>query len=173
MQRLIILIYVFLSVGCICCNEKKDKAEIITSYKTIRSAMIDADDVQDRFFVKATQLLGQIKDNKDAIVDTKGFEGLLDSARNANDNEIKIISSVKEPDSEIKYREKSLNFANLLSALYQKQFREFISILNSKSDGRFEKSQTILYGKLLEWKQSKENWKQANQEMRDKYNITN
>ena len=173
MQRIILLTY-FLAIACFfCCNEKKDTSEIIASYKTIRTALVDADDVQDSFFVKATQLLSQINDNKYATVDTKELKILLDSSITANDNETKIIYSVKEPDNKIKYREKSLTFVNLLNDLYQNQFKQFISILESKSGDRFEKSRAILYEKLLVWKQAKDDWKEANQEMRDKYSITN
>src|SRR5438046_3190742 len=145
MKRLISFITFFGAIYFFSCNEKKDTSEVIASYKTIRSAIYDANETQNNFFKKATELLGEVKDNKDAVVDTKGLKVLLDSAISSNDRETKTISLAKEPDDEIEYKQKALRFVYLLSDLYQNEFVRYISILNSNSENRFEDCKPLLY----------------------------
>jgi len=153
------------------CKEKKDITEIQKSYIIIRSAIGHANQIQDSFFVEAVQRLGEVKYNVDAVVDTKELQILLDRAKASNETEINIIANTKEPDEEIKYKEKAIQFVKLLNAIYNDEFSEFISILNSKPENRFDSCQVLLYEKMRAMSKAMHDCADASASIRKKYDI--
>ena len=164
------LLVVMLSVSCKT-KENKDATELAKSYGLIYGAFVTSNQVQDNFFGKATELLGQVKYDKDGVVDTKPLEILLDSAKTANNSQIELINMATEPDDDIKYKAKAITFVNILKDLYNNKFPEFISVLNSKTEDRFEKAQQLLYKPMLAMSKAMHDCHDAGEELRKKYNI--
>ena len=152
-------------------DEKKDTTEVAKSFGLIYTAFITTKEVQNRFFGKATDLLGQIKYNNEALIDTKNLKLLLDSAKKANEIQINIISMAEEPDQSIGYKEKTLKYISKVKDLYNNQFPQLITILNSKAEGRFEKSQALLFEKMTEMSKAMHECHDAGVELREKYDI--
>jgi len=55
--------------------------------------------------------------------------------------------------------------------LYNNQFPQLISILKSKTENKFEKSQTLLMSKMTEMSKAMHECHEAGQELREKYDI--
>lgn len=152
-------------------DEKKDITEVAKSYGLIYTAFVTTKQVQNRFFGKATDLLGQVKYNNDVVIDTKELELLLDSATKANETQIGLINLAEEPDQSIRYKEKALRYIMMLKELYNNQFPQLITIFNSKEGNRFERSQKLILAKMSEMSKAMYECHDAGVELVEKYDI--
>lgn len=152
-------------------NSQEDISKIAESYALIHASFRLLNKVQNNFFGKAADILEQIKYDKKAIADTRELEALLDSAKEANETQISIITVTGEPDPEIKYKEKALRYVNLLKGLYDNEFPQFITVLNSNIEDRYEKSRSVLYAKMKEMSNAMHDCSDAENQLREKYNL--
>jgi hypothetical protein len=177
MNRLFFLILVSFAVisnSCKSNNAKsKDPSEIAKSYGIIYSSFIITNETQNNFFGKATELLGVIKNDKSALVNTRELELSLDSAKSACETRVSILNAADEIDEEIKYKAKALDFAYKVASLYKNEFPLLIKILNSKSTNRFDESQKLLLDKMKEMQKVMYECHDAGEAFRQKYDIQN
>ena len=153
------------------CAPKKDKSEVIKSYDLIYSSFIYSKDAQQKFIDKTVESLNTIKNDKNASVDTKKLAVLLDGAKMANNSRLPIINRADEIDENIMYKEKVLKYVNLLNSLYDKEFEDYIKILDTQTEDRFEKSSQMLLPRLTELDKVGNACTEAGQQIRSKYDI--
>src|SRR5688572_27476851 len=169
MHRRYISVVIFFSVFIYTCKtneEKSDIAAVGKSYGLIYTAFAISNIVQNDFFGEATELLDQLRKNNDVEIDTKKLELLLDSSKIANESQMNIINLADEPDPVIGYKGKALKFVKIVKELYDNQFPQLISILNSKTENKFEKSQALLMSKMNEMSKAMHECHDAGQELR-------
>jgi hypothetical protein len=177
MNRLFFLILVSFAVISNSCKsnitKSKDPSEIAKSYGIIYNSFIVTNETQNNFFGKAVELLGVIKNDKSALVNTRELELSLDSAKSACETRISILNAADEIDEEIKYKAKALDFAYKVASLYKNEFPLLIKILNSKSTNRFDESQKLLLDKMEEMQKVMYECHDAGEAFRQKYDIQN
>jgi hypothetical protein len=169
----LLFVSTIVAVNLLSCNSKSDRStdQVGLSYINIRVAFEFTKKAQEDFFDEAAVKLKEVRDNKDAIVDTKNLEELLESAKSASESRLSMIDSTEEVDDEIKYKEKALKYVTLLNSLYKNEMVQFVTILKSNAGDRFEKCKTLLYERMNEMKEQQLACKEAEQEVIDKYNI--
>lgn len=173
MPRLFFCLLLLLSVNSFFCksksSEKRDEVQL--SYITIYTAFSVMEEIGEDVLLEANERMTEVKNDKGAIVDTRRLQELLDSAQMAGQLRLAILTSAQEVDDDIRFREKALKFATLLDKLNQNELVQIVEILNSNAEDRFEKCQTILFPGLKELKAQWVLCSEAEQEVKEKYDI--
>jgi hypothetical protein len=153
------------------CSGTQDVEKVAESYGFIHSSFVFSKEAQQKFIDKAAEALNAVKYNKDAVIETKELNQLLDSARLANQSRLPMINAAEEMDDDIKYKAKVSYYVTLLDTLYNNQFKDFIKILDSKSEDRFDRSSQLLLAPLKELDKAGKACSEAGEQIRSKYEI--
>jgi len=168
MLRLIPFVTAIIFFACRSSN-KSDRVE--TSYRIIHNSVVRTSNAGDAFFAKAIQLLSEARNNRDSLIDTKEFEKLLDEVSYANETEFITLNLAKEPDAQIKYKEKAFKVLNMLSDVYGNEFTQFASIVNSKSENKIKIFHDLMEEKIKKIEEALIECDDAGKTLRKKYNI--
>jgi hypothetical protein len=128
-------------------------------------------DLQQSLIDNATVAILTVKEDKTATIDTKSLQQLLDSAKKKNFLRQQNIEKITEVDAEINYKGKVLDYVQHFNNLYDKEFKDFLVILNDKEQDRFAKGAAILMPKLKLIKEREIEFKNAQQAFKSKYPV--
>jgi hypothetical protein len=128
-------------------------------------------DLQQSLIDKATVAILTIKEDKAATIDTKSLQQLLDSAKKRNILRLQNIEKITEVDAGINYKGKVLDYVQHFNNFYEKEFKDFLVILNDKEQDRFAKGAAILMPKLKLIKEREIEFKNAQQAFKSKYPV--
>ena len=127
---------------------------------------------QQNFIDKLTSSLLAVKDDKNAVIDTKELESLFRVAKTKNIERQSNLDKIAEFDNDINYKGVTMEYFKSYNTLYEDEIPKAISIFGEKSEDRFERIGNLLMPKLTITKQKELALKQAQKEFEAKYEET-
>ncbi|MCW3128400.1 MAG: hypothetical protein JWO03_4058 [Bacteroidetes bacterium] len=112
-----------------------------------------------------------IKEDTSRTLDSTMLKAYLETAKTENDDMLKVLRNAEEIDDELKYKEKAIEYGNIISGLYEKEFPQAISLLGSHDDNRIETATKTLAPGLIKMKDAGEEVEQLSLRVKEKYNI--
>ncbi len=171
MQK-IILLFLISAIIAVSCKQSGNKTETFTArqyYDSISYYYNLTKEIHPKLIAEITQSLLAIKTNKNAIVDTKALQLLVDSAVEQNNSRIKIIEKIKEVDSDIDYKEKVLSYLKIFDSFYTNELQEYIRLAGKVNEDRFTIGSKLLTPKLLLIKEKQTDFENARDAFKEKY----
>jgi hypothetical protein len=164
---------IFLIVSIVSCKQSAvSTSRAIKFYDSINHQVNLTRPPQQAFIDKATLDISQVKENKNAIIDTIELPKYLESAKITNINRLKMIENINEVDPEINYKEIMVNHVKLLSRYYNNEFTNCIKVLGSTQQNRFENCSTFMVPALTNLKTDLDEIKKAKIDFKNKYRFT-
>lgn len=172
MQNLLFAAIIAVIVLSSCGGKHKTDIFLARSYFDSVKNEIDAGKkIQQKLINETAQIILSIKENAAFIVDTKSFRALLDSAQKANLETRQNIAKITEIDPQINYKGKVLEYMNQFNSFYDKEYKEFVVLLDQKLENRFEKLATLMASKLTLLKERETELENAKVAFNNKYPV--
>lgn len=167
------LLLIIIACTQVACKESKkaDPKEVLVFYSTIEESFIKYYAPQHLFMERATEVVNEIKANNDAIIDTKELRTVLEDAKKSCYERMRIVASVKEVDESIGYKNAVAKSIDVFSKACDKEFKDFIDLLDLKTENKLDKLTQIVQPKLYEIETVAKECEAAGTELITKYNI--
>ena len=167
------LLLVLIACSQISCKEKvnADPKEVATFYTTIQEAFGANYEPQHLFLDKASEAVNKVSVDNNAVIDTKELRDLLLNAKRACTERMRIVASVKEVDTNIDYKNKVGKSIDVFSKACDKEFKDFIDLLDLKVDNKLDKLTQIVQPTLYAIETAAKDCEAAATELTTKYAI--
>lgn len=150
----------------------KDRKKAFNFYSLINKQIDFANQDQQKFIDKLTSSLLAVRDNKNALINTRELESLFDVAKAKNIERQNNLDKIVEFDKDLNFKDIVMEYFNSYNALYEDEIPKAILIYGEKSEDRFERIGNLLIPKLGIIKQKELALKQAQKDFRAKYEQT-
>ncbi len=150
---------------------KANPNEVAIFYATIQESFGSNYEPQHLFLSKATEAVTKVSIDNNAMIDTKELAQLLSDAKKASTERMRIIASVKEVDAEIDYKNKVGKSIDIFSKACDKEFKDFIEVLDLKIEHKLDKLTQIVQPKLYEIETAAKDCETANEDLVKKYGL--
>jgi len=169
-MRITTLFFISLLIFLSSCGQtSKDSRKAFEFYDLVNKQIALGKPEQQKFIDKMTASLLAVRDDKNAVINTKELQSLFDSAKKINFERQNNLEKISEFDSEINYKSVTMEYFKSYNGLYQDEMPKAISIFGEKSEDRFERVGKLLIPKLQITKQKELALKQAQQDFKAKY----
>lgn len=167
------LLLVLIACSQIACKEKvnADPKEVTAFYTTIQETFGANYEPQHLFLNKATEAVNKVGVDNNAVVDTKELRELLLNAKKACTERMRMVASLKEVDININYKNKVVKSIDVFSKACDKEFKEFIDLLDLKVENKLDKLTQIVQQTLYEIETTAKECEAAATELTTKYAI--
>lgn len=167
------LLLVVISIATLSCKEKvkATDAEAAQFYTTIQQSFGASYEPQHLFMEKASEAVAKVKDDNNAVIDTKEIKAILFEAKKSSIDRMRIVQSVKEVDKSIDYKNLVAKSIDLFSKACDKEFKDFVELLDLKVDNKLDKLTQIVQQKLYEIETAAKEAEVAKDELIAKYHI--
>ena len=167
------LLLVLIAFSQISCKEKvnADPKEVATFYTTIQGAFGANYEPQHLFLEKASEAVTKVSVDNNAVIDTKELRDLLLNAKRACTERMRIVASIKEVDSNIDYKNKVGKSIDIFSKACDKEFKDFIDLLDLKVENKLDKLTQIVQPTLYQIETAAKECEAAAAELTTKYAI--
>jgi hypothetical protein len=156
-----------------CAQTVKDSKKAFEFYDSVNKQIALGKPKQQEFIDKLTTSLLTIRENKNAIIDTKELQALFDLAKTTNEERQRNLEMISEFDTDLNYKEFVMDYFKSYNGLYQDEIPKAIKIFGEKSEDRFERVGNLLMPKLKLTKQKELALKQAQSDFKAKYEALN
>jgi len=151
----------------------KDSKKAFEFYDSVNKQIALGKPKQQEFIDKLTTSLLTIRENKNAIIDTKELQALFDLAKTTNEERQRNLEMISEFDTDLNYKGFVMDYFKSYNGLYQDEIPKAIKIFGEKSEDRFERVGNLLMPKLKLTKQKELALKQAQSDFKAKYEALN
>jgi hypothetical protein len=163
-------LFISLSIFLSSCDQAvKDSKKAFEFYDLVNKQIALGIPKQQGFIDKLTSSLLTIRDNKNAVIDTKELQALFDLAKTTNEERQIDLEKISEFDTDLNYKSVTMDYFKSYNGLYQDEIPKAIKIFGEKSDDRFERVGNLLMPKLKITKQKELLLKQAQTDFKTKY----
>lgn len=152
-----------------CGQTVKDNKKAFEFYDLVNKQITLGKPKQQEFIDKLTASLLTIRDNKNAVINTKELQSLFDLAKASNEERQKNLENISEFDSDLKYKKMTMDYFRSYNGLYDNEMPKAIKLLGEQSEERFERVGNLLIPKLKIIKQKELALKQAQNDFKAKY----
>ena len=172
-MRITTLIFGALFIFLTSCGQtSKNTKKAFDFYSLVNKQIAFGRQAQQNFIDKLTSSLLAVKNNKNAVIDTKELESLFRVAKTKNIERQSNLDKIAEFDNDINYKGVTMEYFKSYNTFYEDEIPKAISIFGEKSEDRFEKIGNLLMPKLTITKQKELALKQAQKEFEAKYEET-
>lgn len=168
------LLLIIIACSQISCKEKvnADPIEAAAFYATIQEAFGFKYEPQHLFLDKASEAVNKVSADNNAVIDTKELRELLMNAKRACTDRMRIVASVKEVDTDIDYKNKVGKSIDVFSKACDKEFKDFIDLLDLKVENKLDKLTQIVQPTLYAIETAAKDCDAAASELKTKYAIS-
>ena len=152
-------------------NVKANPKDVVVFYNTIQESFNKYADPQHLLMEKASDAVNKIQADNNAIIDTKELRAILAEAKKASAARMAIVVAVKEVDATIDYKNKVINSINILNKAYDKEFKEYIDLLDVKTENKLDKLTQIMQPALYEIETAAKDCEVAGNNLATKYDF--
>lgn len=150
----------------------KDRKKAFNFYSLINKQIDFGKPDQQKFIDKLTSSLLTVRDNKNAVIDTKELESLFNAAKTKNIERQRNLDKIVEFDNDLNFKGVVMEYFKSYNELYEDEVPKAILIYGEKSGDRFERIGNLLIEKLRIIKQNELALKQAQKDFKAKYEET-
>jgi hypothetical protein len=150
--------------------EENKKKEITRSFIAAHKAFVRTHPAQEKLFMKFTDAINALDDNRTIVIDTKELDSLLTFAREVNAKRRQLVNENVAQDSAILYHDKANDLINATDSFYQK-FPGLIQILQETGEDRYDRYVQLMSDPLTRMRTAQEKYQEASDEMTKKYGI--
>ncbi|MBS0646411.1 MAG: hypothetical protein JSR97_07440 [Verrucomicrobia bacterium] len=147
----------------------KDSKKAFEFYDLVNKQIALGKPSQQEFIDKLTTSLLTIKENKNALIDTRELQTLFDFAKATNEERQKELEKISEFDTDLNYKGITMDYFKSYNGLYENEIPKAIKIFVEQSEDRFERVGNLLMPKLKITKQKELALKQAQNDFKAKY----
>jgi hypothetical protein len=167
------LLLIVIACSQISCKDKvnADPKEVATFYNTIQEAFGAHYEPQHLFLDKASEAVTKVSVDNNAVIDTKELRELLLNAKKSCTERMRIVASVKEVDTNIDYKNKVGKSIDVFSKACDKEFKDFIDLLDLKVENKLDKLTQIVQPTLYTIETAAKDCEAAGNELAVKYGI--
>lgn len=167
----ILIVSIFSLSSCNSGNPEENKRkEIIGSFITAHKAFVRTNPAQDNFFMKFSDAVNALNENRAAVIDTKELDSLLVFAKETNARRRQLVNETVVEDSTILFHSKANEFINTLDSFYQK-IPALIQIFQATGEDRYDQYLLLMSDPMKRMKAAQEKYQEATDAMTQKYNI--
>jgi hypothetical protein len=141
-------------------------------YDSINNEINVTRPLQQSFLDKTAYAIMNIREHKDAIVDTAELKRCLDSAKRMNVVRLSRIELINEIDKDLNYKQQLVSHVKLLGKYYNNEFDDCIRYLGSYEGDRFQKCSTLMMPALMIIKTDLNQLEQTKMSFKAKYGFT-
>ncbi len=152
-----------------CTSKKPDTARAYSFYDSVNTQLELNRSFREKLMDTVEQMLSIIKGNEDAQFNTKPIHEHLEDVKVDNDQRRRNIVRIIEVDKEIGFKKKALDYIKTMNDFYEKEYEEFLNIVDETQGDRFKMASKILIPKLLEIKEKAREIAAAAQRFEAKY----
>jgi hypothetical protein len=165
------LLLLLIACSQISCKEKvnADPKEVAIFYTTIQEAFGAKYEPQHLFLDKASEAVAKVNADNNAVIDTKELRESLLNAKKACTERMRIVASVKEVDTNIGYKNKVGKSIDVFSKACDKEFKDFIDLLDLKVENKLDKLTQIVQPTLYAIETAAKDCEAAGNELATKY----
>ncbi len=162
-----------ISITTISCKEKvkATDAEAAQFYNTIQQSFGASYEPEHLFMEQASDAVAKVKADNNVVIDTKEIKAILFEAKKSSIDRMRIVQSVKEVDESIGYKTAVAKSIDLFSKACDKEFKDFVELLDMKVDNKLDKLTQIVQQKLYEIETAAKDAEAAKNELIAKYKI--
>ncbi len=163
-------VFVIVALLFVSCAATKDNLNVTESYSLISSSFQLTKDAHKEINERYLAALHALSNNQNAVVDIKGLNSLLDSAKSANQKSSAMLDLAGEINS-TKYKETASKYINLLDKLYNNEYRKYIVVLSGQTEGKLERAEKLLQSRQVELERLDKKFLLAANEVHEKYQL--
>ena len=169
-KYLLLMIAIFTQISCKE-TKKADAKEVLVFYTTIQESFVKYYAPQHLFMEKASEALAKVGADNNAVIDTKELRETLQNAKLASYERMRMVGDVKEVDEGIGYKTAVAKSIDLFSKACDKEFKDFIDLLDLKVENKLDKLTQVVQLNLYEIETAAKDCEYAGNELIAKYDI--
>ena len=152
-----------------CGQITKDSTRAFEFYRLVNTQIAMGRADQQNFIDKFTSCLLEIRDYKNAVVDTAALQSLFQLAKLKNFERQSNLEKIVEFDTNINYKAAVMNYFKSYDGLYQIEIPQSILLFGEKREDRFERLNNLLFPKFKLVKEKELDLKKAQDTFERKY----
>ena len=151
---------------------KGNQEDAVIEYGVTSGILKESVESTQKLINRITEYVLALKSNNNMAVNTDELKQLLATSNSNLKSSISNLEVVQDSDNDIQYRSKTLAYLKLFHSFTENEIPEFIRLLETDTNNKYEKGSKIISTKLTEIKAAEIEMEKAKNDLLEKYNIT-